>query len=172
MELNMESNMESNSELQIVSAYDAPQSIRELFREYTDSLIAADQSVAAILEVQDFEAELEDVGKKYGLPDGRLYLAYWNGELAGCIGLHKIDGLHCEMKRLYVRPRFRSRHIGSVLVQKIIQDAREAGYRYIQLDTLPFLKDAIKMYRRIGFYEIEKYYDNPMDEAVYMQLDL
>lgn len=158
--------------LDIRLAYDDPGSIRELFKEYTDSLIAADQYVATVLQAQDFEAELEDIGKKYGQPDGRLYLAYWDGGLAGCIGLRKIDEQFCEMKRLYVRPQYRSQHIGSILVQKIIQDARDIGYGHILLDTLPFLESAIRMYQRIGFYETEKYNNNPMDGAVYMKMDL
>lgn len=158
--------------LDIRLAYEASRHIRELFEEYTDSLIAADRYVATVLQVQDFEAELEDVEKKYGLPEGRLYLAYWDGGLAGCIGLRKIDEQLCEMKRLYVRPQYRSRHIGRILVEKVIEEARGMGYDGILLDTLPFLEDAIRMYKRVGFYEIERYNDNPMEGAVYMRLDL
>ena len=158
--------------LEIRQAYDEPESIRELFMEYTESLIAADQYVATVLQAQDFEEELADVGKKYGRPEGRLYLAYWDRELAGCIGLRRIDDECCEMKRLYVRPQYRSRHIGSVLVKRIIQDARDIGYRSILLDTLLFLEDAVRMYRRIGFHETKKYNNNPMETAVYMRMEL
>ena len=40
------------------------------------------------------------------------------------------------------------------------------------LDTLPFLTSAIKMYKKLGFYEIEQYNDIPMKSAVYMKMDL
>lgn len=158
--------------LEIKSACGFTQSVRELFREYTDYLVASDPLAAIVLQAQDFDAELEQLEQKYGLPDGRLYLAWYDDELAGCIGLRKIDEFHCEMKRLYVRPRFRSQHIGRRLAEKIIHDAQEMGYRYILLDTLPFLQDAIRMYLRLGFHIVERYNDNPLDTAVYMELEL
>ena len=106
------------------------------------------------------------------MPEGRLYLAYCGGQLAGCIGLRKINDVRCEMKRLYVRPEFRGKCIGSMLIQKIIEDAKEIGYQHMLLDTLPFLESAVHMYKKWGFYEIESYNDSPMETSVYMRLDL
>ena len=76
------------------------------------------------------------------------------------------------MKRLYVRPRFRGKHIGEQLVKKIIADVREIGYQHMLLDTLPPLKSAIYMYRKLGFYDISCYNDSPIDTTIFMQLDL
>ena len=76
------------------------------------------------------------------------------------------------MKRLYVRPEFRGKRLGNILVEKIIADAKEIGYSYMLLDTLPFLQSAIRMYKKFGFYEIERYNDSPMDTSIYMKLDL
>ena len=76
------------------------------------------------------------------------------------------------MKRLYVRPAYRGSQIGSRLVQKILADAEEIGYRCMLLDTLPFLQDAIHLYRKYGFYEIPRYNNNPMDSGIYMRLEL
>lgn len=159
-------------ELKIIPAYDFPNEIRILFSEYTKMLIAGDSSFQKYLELQNYDEELEHLEKKYGLPDGRLYLAFYHGELAGCIGLRKIDEWNCEMKRLYVRPAFRGKKIGSKLVQQIIKDAKDIGYSYMLLDTLPFLKSAINMYETIGFYEIPSYNDSPMTTSIYMKLDL
>lgn len=92
--------------------------------------------------------------------------------MAGCIGLRKIDDQTCEMKRLYIRPEFRGKKLGNVLVEKIIADAREIGYSYMLLDTLPFLQSAIHIYKKFGFYEIESYNDSPMAASIYMKLDL
>lgn len=159
-------------ELKIVPAYSFPKEIRILFSEYTKMLIEGDSSFQKYLELQNYDEELEHLEKKYGLPDGRLYLAFYHGELAGCIGLRKIDERNCEMKRLYVRPAFRGKKIGSKLIQQIIKDAKEIGYSYMLLDTLPFLKSAINMYETIGFYEIPSYNDSPMTTSIYMKLDL
>lgn len=158
--------------IELKQAYDCKEEVRVLFSEYTDMLIEGDSSFKEYLEIQNYDEELEHLEHKYGLPYGRLYLAYYEGELAGCIGLRKVDETNCEMKRLYVRPQFRGKHIGDYLVKHIIEEARAIGYSYMLLDTLPFLQSAIHMYRKYGFYEISSYNDSPMDTSIYMKLDL
>ncbi|MEA5014309.1 MAG: GNAT family N-acetyltransferase [Candidatus Limiplasma sp.] len=116
--------------------------------------------------------EVRDVSGKYALPQGRLYLAYLNGHIAGCAAMRQIDAEYCEMKRLYVRPEFRGNQIGRILIQRIIEDAKEIGYKHIRLDTFPFMESAMRMYHQYAFYEIERYNDNPASTAVYMQKDL
>lgn len=158
--------------VKILPAYDFPEEIRTLFAEYTDFLIKNDIEFAEYLQIQNYDAELQNLNTKYGLPAGRLYLAYYGDELAGCIGLKKIDVDNCEMKRLYVRPQFRGKHIGRMLAEKIIHDARGIGYKHMLLDTLPFLQSAVFMYKKLGFYETDSYNDSPMDTSIYMKLDL
>ena len=158
--------------IEIVSAYDHLTEIRELFREYTDMLVAEDPSFQEYLNIQHYDSELDHPADKYGLPWGRLLLALYSGAPAGCIALRRIDAQSCEMKRLYVRPEFRGKGIGSLLVQRIISDARAIGYRRMLLDTLPFLERAIQMYRDAGFREIPIYNDSPMSSAIYMRLYL
>jgi ribosomal protein S18 acetylase RimI-like enzyme len=110
---------------------------------------------------------------EYVPPSGRLYLAIEDDQTAGCIALRKLaDGI-CEMKRLYLRPQFRGRRLGRTLVDKVIEDARQIGYSRMRLDTLPGkMNTAIAMYRSLGFKDIERYYDNPYETAVFMELDL
>lgn len=158
--------------VKILLAYDFSQEIKLLFSEYTDMLIEGDPSFKKYLEIQHYDDELKHLGKKYGLPYGRLYLAYYNNEVAGCIGLKKIDEKNCEMKRLYVRPKFRGKQIGEQLIEKIIKDAKEIGYSYMLLDTLPFLKGAIYLYKKYGFYEIASYNNSPMNTSIYMKLNI
>ena len=76
------------------------------------------------------------------------------------------------MKRLYVKPEFRGKKIANKLVEKIIDDSKEIGYKVMLLDTFPFLEGAIKLYKKFGFYEIESYNNSPMDDCIYMRLDL
>lgn len=158
--------------VKIVPAYHYPQEIGDLFSEYTNMLIENDSSFQEYLEVQHYELELEDLKVKYGLPGGRLYLALYGEKAAGCIGLKRIDDQRCEMKRLYVRPQFRGKKIGEQLVQQIIADAKKIGYSHMLLDTLPFLKSAIHIYEKLGFYIAERYNDSPMSTSIYMKLDL
>lgn len=159
-------------DIKLVLAYEYKEEVKELFDEYTDMLIKGDSSFQEYLTIQNYDEELNNLKNKYGLPNGRLYLAYYDNELAGCIGLKKIDDKNCEMKRLYVRPNFRGKRIGDFLVKSIIKDAKEIGYSYMLLDTLPFLQNAIHMYKKYGFYEISSYNNSPMDTSIYMKLDL
>ena len=156
----------------IKPAYDHKEEVKELFTEYMDMLIAGDPRFEEYLGIQNYEYELKHLEKKYGKPNGRLYLLYVNDELAGCVGLRKMDKEKCELKRLYVRPRFRGEGLGELLLERIMGDARRIGYKYMYLDTLPFLKTALKMYRRFGFEEIARYNDSPIDDTIFMRIAL
>jgi putative acetyltransferase len=139
---------------------------RELFVEYA-------QSLGFSLCFQNFDQELAGLPGDYSQPDGRLLLAEIERELAGCVALHKLDGDICEMKRLYLRPKFRGKGLGRVLAEKIINEARAIGYKRMRLDTVePVMKDAVAMYRRLGFREIAPYRANPMEGTLYMELEL
>ena len=159
-------------ELEIKEGYEFKNELKKLFTEYTDLVIEGDKTFEEYLKIQHFDQEILHLEDKYGKPDGRIYVAFFEGKLAGCVGLKKIDNEICEMKRLYVRPEFRGKHIGNILAEKIIDEAKKTGYKSMVLDTFPFLSAAIKMYKNMGFYEIEQYNDSPMKDAVYLKLDL
>jgi len=122
---------------------------------------------------QNFDRELAALPGEYAPPDGRLLLAFEDDELAGCVALRKIRATTCEMKRLFLRPGFRGRGLGRVLVERIIEEARQIGYTQMCLDSLPGRMDqAIALYKSIGFKEIEPYYNNPVAGATFMELRL
>lgn len=158
--------------IKIVPAYEQKEDVSVLFSEYTKMLIENDESFKKYLDIQNYDKEINHLEMKYGMPDGRLYLIYCDEKLAGCIGLRKIDDQNCEMKRLYIRPEFRGKKLSSILVEKVIEDAKKIGYSYMLLDTLPFLQSAVHIYKKFGFYEIESYNNSPMDTSIYMKLDL
>ena len=139
---------------------------RELFLEYATSL-------GFSLCFQNFDKELAGLPGDYASPEGRLLLAEHEGQLAGCVALHKLaDGI-CEMKRLYLRPQFRGKGLGRALAEHVIAEARQIGYKRMRLDTVePVMKDAVAMYRAFGFREIAPYCKNPIAGALYMELDL
>jgi|SRR5882672_9449015 len=139
---------------------------RELFEEYAAWL-------GINLCFQNFDKELAELPGEYTPPDGRLFLAVANDQIAGCVALRKTGEDVCEMKRLYVRSLFRGQGLGRGLTEAIIATAREIGYRRMRLDTLPGKMDlAIAMYRSLGFTNIEPYYKNPVEDAAFMELEL
>lgn len=139
---------------------------RELFLEY-------EQSLGFSLCFQNFDRELAGLPGDYAPPRGRLLLAEYSGQLAGCVALHPLEPGICEMKRLYLRPKFRGKGLGRVLAETIIAEARALGCRKMRLDTVePVMPNAVAMYRRLGFKQIEAYCPNPMAGALYMELEL
>ena len=146
--------------------------IAELFSEYTQMLKDNDPDFAGYLELQRYDDELADLHHKYGEPDGRLYIAYLGEKSAACVGMKRQDERSCELKRLYVRPEYRRRGLARYLTELILGEAKKAGYEQVLLDTLPFLGEAQALYKRIGFYEIPKYLESPMEDAIYMRYDL
>jgi ribosomal protein S18 acetylase RimI-like enzyme len=153
--------------LEIIEAYNGKplKAVRGLFQEYASSL-------GIRLDFQNFDEELADLPGDYRPPGGRLLLAQWAGEPAGCVALRRIEGPICEMKRLYTSPRFRGLGIGKALCEAVIEEARRGGYERMRLDTLPSMEAAKAMYLSFGFREIAPYRYNPIEGAMFLELEL
>jgi len=139
--------------------------IKRLFQEYAASLGFG-------LDFQEYEKEFAELPGEYALPHGRLYLAQYDNEIAGCVALRRLEGSQCEMKRMYVRPEFRGKGIGRAMAEKAISEARDIGYTRMRLDTIDTMKPAIALYKSLGFTPIAPYRYNPISGASYMELVL
>lgn len=109
----------------------------------------------------DYATELHDLPGDYAPPTGRLLLARWRGEGAGCVALRPWGEATGEVKRLWVPARHRGNGLGRRLVETLIDEARAAGYARLVLDTHPRMAAARKVYRGCGFTERDRYNDNP-----------
>lgn len=122
-----------------------------------------------------FAAELEGLPGEFAPPDGALLVAEEDGEIAGCVALRRLDDEACEMKRMFVRSDVHGRGLGDLLGRAIVDEARRIGYRRMMLDTGPAQREAQGLYRKLGFHDVEPYYELPQhlrDWLVFMQLDL
>ena len=145
----------------ISAAADDGVALRALFREYF-AWLGADGWFS------DIEAELA------ALPGGydALLVARDGDEVVGCVALRPLEDDVCEMKRLYVRPAGRGSGAGRALVEAIVEEARRQGFRTMRLDTLPTMAAAQALYRSLGFTEIERYNDNPVEGVRFFELTL
>lgn len=140
--------------------------IKGLIIEYTESL-------GRDLAFQNLIEELCDLKGKYTSPNGEILAAVTDeGQVIGCVAFHRHTDSRCEMKRLYVKPEFRKMNAGQNLIEAIIQIAKRDGFREMVLDTIKPLESAVRLYRKYGFDETAAYYDNPMDDVIYMKLIL
>lgn len=141
-------------------------SARRLFMAYAESL---DFNLC----FQNFEKEVSNLPGDYSDAEGgRLLLLFSGGEAAGCVALRKVTPEISEMKRLFILPEYRGRGWGRMLVMEIIGQAKRIGYARMKLDTVPTMKEAIGLYREIGFREVSSYRYNPVAGAIYMELGL
>ena len=146
--------------------------ILELLEDYTNMLMRQDETAAQYLNQQNYDYEKEHLDEIYGLPLGRFLVVKVDNEIAGCVGLKHMESGQCELKRLYVKESHRGKHLSDRLMEAVLKEAKAIGYETIYLDTLPFLKEAIHLYRKFGFFDCEPYNDSPMDTSIYMRLDL
>ncbi len=142
---------------------------RLIFQEYAATL-------AIDLCFQQFDQELSALPGDYAAPSGALLLAMVGDEVGGCCAMRPLTDVDyanaCEMKRLYVRPAFRGRHLGRLLAEQILDAARQAGYDCILLDTLSDMEAARTLYEDLGFQEVPPYYHNPIAGAHYLKAQL
>ncbi|MBQ1536156.1 MAG: GNAT family N-acetyltransferase, partial [Ruminococcus sp.] len=116
--------------MRIVSGEGYTKEITELIGEYNKSL-------GRDLSFQGFDEEIKDPAVKYSYPEGRLLCAVNDdGTVIGCVAYHRHDDRRCEMKRLFVKPRYRELHAGRQLIEAIIELAKSDGFEEMVLDTI------------------------------------
>jgi putative acetyltransferase len=139
--------------------------VRDLFIEYQDFL-------QVDLCFQGFNEELDKLPYKYAEPEGTILLAKVGEKYAGVVALWKLEDGICEMKRLFVKDEFKGYGIGRKLAEKLIEEAKNKGYKKMNLDTLRRLKAANELYPKLGFIETKPYNYNPESDVAYFEKEL
>src|ERR1700741_2218254 len=94
--------------------------IAPLMREYVEAF-------EVDISFQDFESEYASLPGKYARPEGVVLLAWAPDEAVGIVAYRPLERRKCEMKRLYVLPRFRGTGLGRLLIEELVRDARSHG---------------------------------------------
>lgn len=127
------------------------------------------------LSFQNFGQEIANLQYQYGRPKGTLYLVVDDEksvEAVGCFGIRTFKGSICELKRMYLKKAYHGKGIGALMLNEAIQIGKKLGYQKMRLDTLPTMQSAIKLYQKVGFYEIEPYRFNPIEGTKYFEIVL
>jgi putative acetyltransferase len=143
--------------------------VQQLWREYWESF-------GLPMNFQGFGDELEGLPGAYGEAGGVLLLATSKDEPAGTIAMRRLNrrsgGMAGEVKRLYLRPKFRGHGLGRRLLESVIERATALQYDCLYADTLPVMLEALSLYERIGFERVEAYSDTPTPGVIYLRLRL
>lgn len=140
------------------------EAVKKLFLEYLDFV---EVYLGQGLEFQKTDEEFTTFPAFYDA----LYIAKLDGNPVAACGLKPFKADICELKRLYCRPIARGHGLGQKLITLCLQDAKDRNYTKIYLDTDHGLVHANKIYETLGFKDIKRYYDNPMDSR-FMARDL
>ena len=127
--------------------------VRKLMREYLDWVYTLAGSEGAPT-FEGVEEELANLPHPFAPPTGRFLVATVDGQVAGFVGLKRIDDTTGELKRLYVSPRFRGLSLGNKLVGALLDGARSIGYGRVYLDSHQDMTPAHAVYRAAGFKDI------------------
>jgi putative acetyltransferase len=156
---------------------DDVEAVRTMIRAYVDWLYEAfpeeSEEITYYYGPQRLSEALADVPVSFFPPQGVAYVARRDGGTAGIISARPFAPGISEIKRLFVLPSERGSGLGRALMETVMSRMSELGYPSVRLDTAIFLKDAIALYRRLGFVEIEPYYDLPpvaQRTTVFMEL--
>jgi GNAT superfamily N-acetyltransferase len=136
-----------------------------IFREYVASPTVS-------LDFQDYKIEFANLPGKYAEPEGHILLAKQADTVVGCVALRRVNPSTCELKRVYVPPTARGKHIGRRLVEQMICRARNKAYTRICLDALPEFLAAGHLYDSLGFRSAEAVSYNPVPGTRFLALDL
>ncbi len=136
-----------------------------IFTEYV-------RSPSVSLDYQGYTREFAELPGSYAAPAGCLLLARVGREVVGCAALRRVDDTTCEMKRVYVRPQARGQALGRQLVERILAEARRAGYQRICLDVLPEFTAARQLFHSLGFVAAEPVSVNPVPGTAFLGLEL
>ncbi len=115
--------------------------------------------------------------EKFAEPNGRLLLVEVDREIAGTISLRKIRDDAGEIKRMYVKPKFRGEKLGNLLIEEVIDISKGNKFSKLYLDTANFMYSAIYLYKKFGFKETTSYPESIipkglLDTMIFMMKEL
>ena len=104
------------------------------------------------------DTALDHMYENYNVPKATYFVVEENNRIIGCAGvaqLENFDGNVCELQKMYFTEEARGRGLGSQMMKVCLNKAREYGFEKCYLETMPYMEDAQKLYKKTGFQYIE-----------------
>lgn len=149
-----------------VGSPDAEALLREYYTEVADRYFALHEGRRSTPEEID-EGVAEYPSTDLTPPHGTLLVARHGEVVAGCVGVRMLDARTAELKQMFVRAARRGRGGAGVLLTAAERVAAQLGAERIRLDTRRDLVEAVALYRRHGFVEIDPYHEDPYAEIFF-----
>lgn len=114
---------------------------------------------------------LDTLSEAYEVNNSIYYVIESDGEIYGGAGvkhLDNYDGNVCELQKMYFMPEARGIGLGSKMMEICLNKAREFGFEKCYLETLPYMEEARKLYRKVGFKDL----DAPMGDTGHYSCNL
>lgn len=114
---------------------------------------------------------LDTLFEAYDTEKAIYYVIEKEGEIFGGAGIKQLDnyeGNVCELQKMYFLPEARGIGLGSKMMETCLQKAKEFGFDQCYLETLPYMEDARKLYRKAGFKDL----DAPMGDTGHYSCNL
>ncbi len=101
---------------------------------------------------------LDEMTATYDKDNATYFVVEDQGKIIGGAGiaqLENFEGSICELQKMYFLPEARGKGLGAKMMDICLKKAKSFGYEKCYLETLPYMKDATKLYSRTGFEPLE-----------------
>ena len=114
---------------------------------------------------------LDCMTETYNKSTSAFFVLEEKGRIIGCAGIAQLDnfeGKVCELQKMYFLPEARGRGLGWQMMDICLEKAKEVGFEQCYLETLPYMEDARKLYKKFGF----RYLDSRMGDTGHYSCNL
>ncbi len=105
------------------------------------------------------DTALDSMFETYLKDKSIYYVVIHDNKIVGGAGIMQLQNSSeniCELQKMYFLPIARGKGIGSKMMEICLSKAKEFGYEKCYLETLPYMDDARKLYRKVGFQSLDK----------------
>lgn len=116
-------------------------------------------------------SEMDEVQKNYFENGGTFLVTVDDGRIIGTGAIRRLEEGVCELKRMWLLSEYHGQGLGYRMMQELFKSARERGYKIMRLETDRAVQTrAVNFYRKLGFYEIPRFGDDPDDMGMEITL--